>query len=115
MTANKREAMAAPEMRARATIRSNDAVFCTVVFDNSKGIMFGIDMAPSFNWFAGADDVAGDVFVVLNFATCSKICLVSTMSSMDKHCAGMRVRADYSHISELVGTASLLSRWTKIS
>jgi len=38
MTANKREAMAAPEISARATMRSNDAVFFTVVGDRSEGI-----------------------------------------------------------------------------
>ena len=37
MTANKREAIAAPEMRAKATMRSNDAVLFTVAFERSVG------------------------------------------------------------------------------
>ena len=37
MTANKREAIAAPEMRARATMRSSDEVFATVAGDRLLG------------------------------------------------------------------------------
>ena len=37
MTANKRDAIAAPEIRARATMRSNDAMFLTVEDEISTG------------------------------------------------------------------------------
>lgn len=37
MTANKREAMAAPDMSARATIRIRDAVFLTVPAERLVG------------------------------------------------------------------------------
>ena len=37
MTANSREAMAAPEMRERATMRIRDAVFANVVGDRFVG------------------------------------------------------------------------------
>jgi len=38
MTANKREAIAAPEMSASATMRNNDAVFLNAVGDSSVGV-----------------------------------------------------------------------------
>jgi hypothetical protein len=38
MTANKREAIAAPEIKVRATMRNNDAVFLTVAGEMSVGI-----------------------------------------------------------------------------
>ena len=37
MTANNREAIAAPEMRARATMRSSEEVFVTVAGDRLLG------------------------------------------------------------------------------
>lgn len=47
-TANKRDAMAAPEIRARAMIRSRDDVFATVrgdTFDGSVYAFAGVAMA----------------------------------------------------------------------
>ncbi len=37
MTANKRDAMAAPEIKANATIRTSEAVFATVAGERSVG------------------------------------------------------------------------------
>jgi hypothetical protein len=44
MTANRREAIAAPEMRARVTIRSKDAVFLTVAGERSEGSGYATGM-----------------------------------------------------------------------
>lgn len=44
MTANSREAIAAPEMRASATMRSKDAVLFTVPVDRFAGSAFTVAM-----------------------------------------------------------------------
>lgn len=45
MTANRRDAIAAPEISARDTIRSKDAVFETVAGERSEGSGYATGMA----------------------------------------------------------------------
>jgi hypothetical protein len=45
ITANRREAIAAPEMSTRATMRNNEAVFATVTGDRSEGREYASGMA----------------------------------------------------------------------
>ena len=51
MTANRREAIAAAEMRARATIRNRDDVFATVAGEISEGSEYAfVAIATSFRY-----------------------------------------------------------------
>ena len=47
MTANRRDAMAAPDIKARATIRISDAVLLTVVGERFVGSGYAVGMATA--------------------------------------------------------------------
>jgi hypothetical protein len=48
MTAKRRDAIAAAEIRERATMRSSEAVFATVAGDKSEGMSYAVFMALDF-------------------------------------------------------------------
>ncbi len=47
ITANRREAMAAPEIKAKATIRSNEVVLVTVVGERFVGSGYAVGIAAT--------------------------------------------------------------------
>jgi uncharacterized membrane protein len=55
-TANRREAIAAAEMRASATMRNKDAVFATVVGERSAGNEYATGMAAGTYTRSRVDD-----------------------------------------------------------